>query len=123
MGTINGLIAVLKKLLGLLEEEKIALINNDGLKVAELVEAKIEIIVDIEQLGIKNALDDNRVISLIEQIDELQETNLLLTKQALKYQEVMMESIAKNLSNTSGTYEQKGSHNKEQSINFVDQSV
>lgn len=123
MKTLNGLIAILKKLVGILEEEKIALINNDGLKVAELVEAKIEIIVDIEQLGLKNALDDNRVIQLIEQIDELQETNLLLTKQALKYQEVMMESIAKNLSSKSGTYEQKGSYNKEQSINFVDQSV
>lgn len=123
MKTINSLITILKKLIGILEEEKLALIANDGLKVAELIEKKLDITEEISQLGIKNALDDSRVIDLIEQIDELQETNLLLTKQALKYQEVMMESIAKNLSSKSGTYEQKGSYNKEQSINFVDQSV
>ncbi|MDY0235517.1 MAG: hypothetical protein RBR71_05785 [Gudongella sp.] len=123
MKTLNSLIAILKKLLGILEDEKVALINNDGLKVAELVQIKIKITEEIEQLGIKNALDDNRVTSLIEQINEIQETNLLLTKQALRYQEVMMESIAKNLSNKSGTYQQKGSYDKEQSINFVDQSV
>lgn len=123
MKTLNSLIAILKKIFGILEQEKLALINNDGVKVAELVEKKIEIIEEVEQLGIKNALDDSRVIHLIEQIDELQETNLLLTKQALKYQEVMMESIAKNLSSKSGTYEQKDSYNKEQSINFIDQSV
>ena len=123
MKTINGLISILKKLLGILEDEKTALINNDGIKVAQLVEEKIDIILEIEQLDIENSLSDPRVIDLVDQIGELQKTNLLLTKQALKYQQVMMESIAKNLSNKSGTYQQKGSQNKEQSISFVDQSV
>jgi len=123
MKSLNNLILILKKLLGILEDEKQALINNEGLKVAQIVEEKIEIIIEIQNLDIKDALEDKRVIDLIEKIDDLQETNLLLTKQALKYQEVMMETIAKSLSSQSGTYEQKGSYNKEQSINFVDQSV
>lgn len=123
MKSLNNLILILKKLLGILEDEKQALINNEGLKVAQIVEEKIEIIIEIQNLDIKDALEDKRVIDLIEKIDDLQETNLLLTKQALKYQEVMMKTIAKSLSSQSGTYEQKGSYNKEQSINFVDQSV
>lgn len=123
MKSLNNLIDILKRLKGLLEKEKLALVANHGQEVLELVQAKIKITEEIQALGIKNALEDSRVIDLIKEIDVLQETNLLLTKQALKYQEVMMESIAKNLTNKAGTYEQKGSYNKEQSINFVDQSV
>lgn len=123
MKNLNKLVSILKNLLSLLEKEKLALISNDGEKVAEIVKAKIDITEEIENLAIKNSLEDKRVISLIGQINELQETNLLLTKQALKYQEVLIESIAKNLSSKAGTYEGKGSLNIEQSINFIKETV
>lgn len=123
MKTLNKLISILKNLVSVLEIEKLALINNDGEKILEIIETKVRITDEIQEIGPVNPMEDSRVIDLIEQINELQETNLLLTKQALKYQEVMMESIAKNLTSASRTYEQKGSYNKEQSIGLVEHTV
>lgn len=120
---IENLIKELKALTGILYEEKEALLNNMGHEVAEIVEKKKEY---IERLAEFKGLDiesDDRAMTLISQINQLQETNLLLTKQALSYQEVLIESIAKNINSTHSTYSQKGGFNKPSSINLVDQSV
>lgn len=120
---IDNLIKELKALIGILQEEKEALLNNKGHEVALLVEKKKEY---IERLAEFKGLDiesNQRAMNLISQINQLQETNLLLTKQALSYQDVLIESIAKNINATHSTYSQKGGFNKPSSANLVDQSV
>lgn len=120
---VDNLIKELKGLISILYEEKEALLNNNGHEVASLVEKKKEY---IDRLAAFKGLDiesDEKAMTLISQINQLQETNLLLTKQALSYQEVLIESIAKNINSTHSTYSQKGGFNKPSSINLVDQSV
>lgn len=125
----------LNSLLKLVKEEKEALIHNDALKVAEIVEKKNEF---IEKLSnntenfniipnsgpvIPNAVEGTSLLKLIEEINSIQETNLLLTKQSLSYQNVLIESIAKNLQNLSNTYSSKGSYQKSNNIGLIDQEV
>lgn len=125
----------LNSLLKLVKEEKEALIHNDALKVAEIVEKKNEF---IEKLSnntenfniipnsgpvIPNAVEGTSLLKLIEEINSIQETNLLLTKQSLSYQNVLIESIAKSLQNLSNTYSSKGSYQKSNNIGLIDQEV
>lgn len=123
MAAIVELIAILKGIIKLLYVEKEALLNNDGHAIAEIVEKKNEYLEKLKELKGIDASSDERVMSLIEEINSLQETNLLLTKQALGYQEMLMESIAKNMKNLSNTYSPKGGYNQNNNVSFIDQSV
>ena len=123
MATIQELISNLKFILKLLYEEKEALLHNDGNKVAEILENKKIYIENLTQLKGLDIEHNQKVMSLIHEINSLQEINLLLTKQALSYQEMLIESIAKNIQNRTTTYSQKGSFNITDNINFIDQSV
>jgi NADH:ubiquinone oxidoreductase subunit E len=115
---------MLRELLSLMNEEKEALISNNGLSIANIVEHKIEIINSLEALENESQETDEEIQSLVEKIKEIQETNLLLTKQALKFQENLIESIAANISSVAETYSQKGGYTKQpQDINFIDQKV
>ena len=123
MATIQELISNLKFILKLLYEEKEALLHNDGNKVAEILENKKIYIENLAQLKGLDIEKNQKAMSLIHEINSLQEINLLLTKQALSYQEMLIESIAKNIQNRTTTYSQKGSFNITDNINFIDQSV
>lgn len=123
MATIQELISNLKFILKLLYEEKEALLHNDGNKVAEILENKKIYIENLTQLKGLDIEHNQKAMSLIHEINSLQEINLLLTKQALSYQEMLIESIAKNIQNRTTTYSQKGSFNITDNINFIDQSV
>lgn len=123
MGTIQELISHLKSIIKLLYDEKEALIENDGHRISEIVELKTDFIKKLEHFKGIDVINNKKAMDLIGEIDSLQETNLLLTKQSLSYQEVLLESIAKNIQNLTNTYSQKGGYNTSNSINFIDQSV
>lgn len=124
MSTLKDLKKLLKELLALLIEEKIALIRNDGPLVASLVERKIEIVSSLEEMKKEAPGTDEETLRLGEEIKELQETNLLLTKQALKFQENLIESIAANINKAADTYSQKGEYRKQtQDVNLIDHKV
>ena len=124
MSTVKDLKKLLKELLALLIEEKIALIRNDGPLVASLVERKIEIVSSLEEMKKEAPGTDEETLRLGEEIKELQETNLLLTKQALKFQENLIESIAANINKAADTYSQKGEYRKQtQDVNLIDHKV
>lgn len=78
----------------LLLKEKQALIKNEGQKVADLLHQKEKYLPSLQTytgpLG-------EQTKSLLREIKELQETNLLLTKQALSFGENLMKSIRTNL--------------------------
>ena len=123
MATELELIHILKGIVKLLFEEKEALLNSDGHVVAEIVEKKNEY---IEKLSAFKGIDiekNEKVMSLIKEIDDLQETNLLLTKQALGYQEMLLESLSQSLKNTNNTYSPKGNYSNTNVVNFVDKSL
>ena len=158
----------LNSLLKLLQEEKEALIHNDVLKVAELVEKKSELIEKISQLEvipstveassnvvqtevkessnviqpkaeessnaiqskvgesphvIPTAVEESPLLKIINDINSIQEINLLLTKQSLSYQNVLLESISKNIQNMSNTYSAKGNYQKANNTYLYDQEV
>ena len=113
----------LRSLNKLLEEEKQALIQNDGDKVGEIVMTKEEYINRLSQFKGIDIENNKEVMKLIEEINSLQELNLLLTKQALSYQKSILESISKNINKLANTYSSKGSYEKENSVNLIDQSL
>lgn len=125
----------LNSLLKLLQEEKEALIHNDVLKVAELVEKKSELIEKISKLEvipapaeesahvIPTVVEESPLLKIINEINSIQETNLLLTKQSISYQNVLLESISKNIQNMSNTYSAKGNYQKANNTYLYDQEV
>jgi len=123
MATMQELIGELKGLVKVLYDEKEALLDNDGHKVAEIVEIKNDYIEKLRSFQGLDIVNNSKAMSLVEEINSLQEINLLLTKQALSYQDVLMESIAQNVKNLTNTYSPNGNNNTSSSINFIDQSV
>ena len=113
----------LKSLIELLEEEKQALVQNDGDKVGEIVMTKEEYINRLSQFKDIDIENNEEIMKLIQEIDSLQELNFLLTKQALSYQNSILESISKNANKLANTYSAKGIYEKENSINLIDQSL
>lgn len=123
MSTVVELCSHLKKIIKLLNEEKEALVKNDGAKIVEIVEMKNKHIEKLSQFSGLDIVGNEKSISLIREINSLQEVNLLLTKQALSYQEVLMESISKNVQNNSNTYSAKGSYDSTNEVNLINKKV
>lgn len=123
---MKELIKKLKALIKVLEEEKEALIKNDGEKIVHLVKVKSEYtdaLIEFKGLDIAN---DETAMKLIGKINDLQEINMLLTKQALAYQNAILESISKNINHinkSSNTYSSKGNYESKNNINLIDQSI
>ncbi|MBC8590327.1 flagellar protein FlgN [Wansuia hejianensis] len=117
------LLGLLKSIEDLLEEEKKALLENNGEKVAEIVQQKNKCIDRLSEFKGMNMDKNQKIVSLIEEINTKQELNLLLTQQALDYQNALLESISQNMKNESNTYSSKGNYQKKKSINLIDQSV
>lgn len=123
MNSLQDLYSNLKLILKLLKDEKKALIDNDGNKVMTLVEAKTLALEKLSKFKGYDIENSKKIISIINEINELQEINLLLTRQALSFQEVLLESISRNIQNLSNTYSGKGHYQVSTNINLVDESV
>ncbi len=113
----------LSSIIEILNEEKTALIQGDGNKIVEIVERKNHYIETISEFKGLNLQEDRSIMELIKEIDSLQELNLLLTNQALSFQNALLESISIGLSTASNTYSQKGNYEGTKNIGLVDHSV
>lgn len=123
MITQSEMINQLKKLKTLLLNEKEALVNNKPDKVNAIVEEKNKWMAEMKDQE-QNFKDNNKIIDLIEDIQKLQDINMLLTRQALSFQNALLETLAKNINNLSNTYSEKGNmYNTENHSKLVDQSV
>lgn len=112
----------LKKFKNLLIEEKEALIKNDSVKVISVLAEKesfMEILPTLDPKG----LNKEDLSGIVEEIKQLQETNLLLTKQALQYQEKMMEAITDSAKTSGSTYSKNGQYSAEKQSSIIDQSL
>ncbi|MGO1468780.1 MAG: hypothetical protein ACTHW2_02025 [Tissierella sp.] len=117
----KNLIKHLESIFKLLEEEKKVLIENDGDALFDIIKQKDNYIKDLEKFK-GSDLEDEKIKKLIEEIDSLQEINLLLTKQALSFQENFLESLSK-ASKNSNTYSNVGNYEKNSSVNIVEKEV
>lgn len=117
----KNLIKHLESIFKLLEEEKKVLIENDGDALFDIIKQKDNYIKDLEKFK-GSDLEDEKIKKLIEEIDSLQEINLLLTKQALSFQENFLESLSK-ASKNSNTHSNVGNYEKNSSVNIVEKEV
>ena len=61
--------------------------------------------------------------AMIDEIQELQSVNLMLTNQAIAFQKTLMDAIQANLKQPSGTYSKYNQMPKESSVSLVDQQA
>jgi hypothetical protein len=138
MGDKNPVIVLLESLYDLLQQEKEALISNEGEELVRIVEEKIALADRIEGLkekeqekeeeGKKKRLEseerDPAIDLLVERIRDIQQTNGLLAKQALSYHEVLLKSIAEESGKNRETYSPRGGYEDQNNTStFVDQKV
>lgn len=116
----QSVIELLEQLKDILLVEKQALIDNDGKKISEIVEMKLELSNQLENTK-ANDLEEEIKERVIE-IKELQETNALLTEQALSYTETFLSSL-QNAAQKSTTYSNEGKMETEKRIDILDQSL
>ena len=111
---------LLEALYDLLLREKEALIRDHAAEVAGILEEKIALVGRLEE--IKEG--DPSIEDIVTEIQDLQETNQLLTKQALAYQEVLLKSIAKESTKDRETYSPKGGYrDRKKTSTLVDQKL
>ena len=124
MSSNKKLMSLLQKLYQVLEEEKRVLIANEAYALEEIVEKKINYLNELQEYQGQVDAEDETLLKWVEKIDAIQETNLLLTKQAQSYQNALLQAISKEgASKKHSTYSASGSIKEENEIRIVDQSV
>lgn len=116
------LYASLESLLDILEEETQALVDSDGARVNEILDEKMRIMEDIDKFQGQNFSQNAEIVELIEKIDDLQETNLMLTQQALNYNETFLKIVTEGLEEKATTYSASGDMGKTTS-SLIDRSI
>ena len=114
---------LLQKLIHVLKEEKEVLIKNDAEKLMDLVEKKKDLLMAIQSYKIEDLTVTDELKTLAHEMDTLQETNLLLTRQGLSFQDMILKALAKNNTSKYSTYSSKGSYEAQKEVKIVDQSV
>lgn len=113
----------LEKLYEILQVENKALINNQGKKMEEIVAKKQEITKELEGYDLGEVdLDRQDVKSLVQKTRDLQETNLVLTKQAMNYADTFISAFQKE-ANKNITYSEKGKEKEAGSSSLLNRSL
>lgn len=110
----------LESFVKLLKKEKDYLIKDDGESLTSLLSKKESFVKVIEEY---QGEISEKTRELITKIKTQQEENLLLTKQAISYQTMLMEAIKKNLSSPTGTYSKGAQIYAQPRTNFVDEEI
>ena len=122
MEITNNPIQFLKQFITLLELEKEALIHNQGATIQSVIAEKQGFIEWFPTFDFQQGTD-NEVEALVDTIRQLQETNLLLTKQALDYQEAVMEALSKGVKKAGKTYSKSGQQTGLTQASILNQSL
>jgi len=104
----------------LLESEREALLENRGERVATIVEEKQTFLHTMAAVDLKT-VDSSILKPLIETIRQLQETNLILTKQTLHYHKVVLDALGEG-KKTGKTYSKQGTPTSSSQANLLNQS-
>lgn len=118
----KSILTILEEFKAILNEEKELLIHNDGKRLEEIVAQKETYIEAFEQAEITDS-EKETAKKLITDIQNLQETNLTLTKQAINFGNTVIEGLQKNRMKKPVTYSKKGNDKKVKGSGFLDQSL
>lgn len=113
---------LLTEFVDLLKNEKEALIHNEAEKVVEIVTQKQTFLEVLETLT-PDSFDDASLKEPLAEIKQLQETNLLLTKTALQFQETVLKAITKTVKSSGNTYSKKGYYKGNEQATLINQSL
>lgn len=119
---MKGLIKLLESMVIILDEEREILINNDGDKLVDVVKKKNNFIKELEEYKGIDLSENKEVVSLIEEINSLQETNLVLTNQAINYNNLFLDALNDMTDDRTSGYSKDGKIAKSKK-NIIDQSV
>lgn len=117
----ESILDILKALKEILVEEKEALIKNEGNAIQEIVSKKEAIIEELKNAEIENS-NKEETRQLVGEIQELQETNAMLTQQAMNYTSVFLSAFQKEAQKNT-TYSKEGSYEKTKNSSILDQSL
>lgn len=106
----------------LLKSEKEALIQNNAAQVAEIVTEKQVFLEMLEKLT-PASFNDVTLNEPLAEIKQLQETNLMLTKTALEFQETVLKAITKTVKHSGNTYSKKGYYKGNEQAALINQSL
>lgn len=121
MNATEQLLLQMQQLKTLLEEEQSIIINNDGKRLVEIVTQKEKMIEELAKVE-EEDVEVEKLKSLSYEIKELQETNLILTKQSLSFTDQVLKTIQQNATK-SNTYSKKGSTHDKTDPALLDQSL
>lgn len=113
---------LLTEFVDLLKNEKEALIHNKAEKVVEIVTQKQTFLEVLETLT-PDSFDDASLKEPLAEIKQLQETNLMLTKTALQFQETILKAITKTVKSSGNTYSKKGYYKGNEQATLINQSL
>lgn len=122
MSEAKKLISILEKLSRVLDNEKEALVKNDVSALSAIVEKKKELINAIEENKEEYPYENEETRKIIHKILEKQETNMLLTNQAIEFQNQLLGIFARSSIQQHNTYSSKGTLCSAE-INIVDQKI
>ena len=107
----------------LLDEEKKVLINNEPDKVQGIIYKKEALISKINKFDKKINKSDKDLVEIIDKMRELQETNQLLTQQALSFQNNIIEELSTDSNKFSGPYLSSGEYMQNDRVNFINKKI
>jgi hypothetical protein len=114
---------ILKELTKVLALEKEVLIKNDAMTLISIIERKNLLISQMEAYKGMDFSGNEGIREMISTIENLQETNQILTRQALTYQNEILKALAKTNTSKHNTYAANGQLNAQKEVSIVDQSV
>lgn len=117
----NGL-SLLLALKEALKREKEALMANDSAAFDSIVSEKQLFLVQLEEATFEGC---NRVAveKQVNEIKELQECNVLLTRQAISYHDSILTALSDGMEKSSRTYSRKGQLSPSKNAGLFNQSV
>lgn len=115
-------ITFLKEFITLLETEKEALIHNQGEMVQNVVAEK-QVFIELFPTFDFQQVSHEEVAALVGMIRQLQETNLVLTRQALDYHDAVMEALSKSVKKAGKTYSKSGQQTGLPQASILNQSL
>lgn len=120
METNKQLMSSLKQLLKLLKKEKKALIKNDGIQIEKLVKQKEQLVAPLNNY---KGVPSTEEKELIREIKQVQNDNLLLTKQAIAFNDRFLSAVGSGMKKANSTYSSSGRLSSQEDLGFINHSM
>ena len=120
---MENLLKLLDNMVQILEKEKSMLLENRGEELEAIVEEKTRFLTLLEEYKGKDFSKDKIVVEKIEEIHELQKTNLLLINQGMDFFNQFFEIVQDAVKDQTAGYSVDGKILVKNNANIIDQSI